>query len=50
MISVMKHLSYNDKLRELDLITLEKGRLCEDLRAVFQYLMGANKKDGEGIL
>lgn len=46
----MKHLSYDDKLRELGLITLEKRRLCEDLRAAFRYLKGANKKDGECIL
>ncbi|GAB0204448.1 mitochondrial enolase superfamily member 1 [Grus japonensis] len=50
MIRGLEHLSYEDKLRELELFILEKRRLWGDLIAAFQYLKGAYKKAREGLL
>lgn len=47
MIRGLERLSYEDRLRELRVFSLEKA--LGDLTAAFQYFKGAYRKTGEGL-
>ena len=49
MIQGIEHLPCVNRLRELALFSLEKRRLWRDMIAVFQYLTGGCKKEGDRL-
>jgi len=49
LIQRMEHLSCEERLRELGLLSLENRSLEGDLTAAFQYLKRAYKTDGENV-
>lgn len=49
IIQVLEHLSYNDRLRDLGLFSLEKRRFWGDLIVAFQYLKRGYKKEGDRL-
>ena len=38
-----------DRLREMELFSLEKGRICGDQKVAYQYLKGGCKKEGDRL-
>ena len=50
MLRGLEHLSYEDRLRELGLFSLEKGRPQGNLIVAFRYMKEAYKQEGTEFL
>ena len=49
MIQGMKCLSYEDRMKELELFSMEKRRVQGDLIVACQYLKGSYRKEGDRL-
>lgn len=47
VIRGLEHLSYEERLRELGLVSFREGKALKALTATFQYFKGAYKQQGD---